>query len=831
MQGKSAGYENTFWLHTVRRVKQSGYSPFLLIPIFLLISTGFAEERREVLSILYTGETGGKLLPWRVEGGRPPSTSPEFEGRERGGAARRKGLIDTIRRRIGDDHLLLLDTGDAVGTDYLARADSGKTVIDIMRRTGYDGMVLGNHEFDYGREMIEMWPVGDRFHLLGANILREDGTPLVTPFYVTEKAGGIRIAVIGLTDKQIETKVLKTSFEGLHVEEPLVVAKRFVSDLRGRVDLIIALTHLPTGENLQLVRHVEGIDLVIGLPEKELSGSADRNDYTLIGRVDRTTPKRTLLVNTTPRGRTIGHVDAIFVQDGVRWRLVSLEPEPPLVVDDRAPVDPEIDRIISEDVERRYVELSERRYTIHPDSALIEMKDDLTPESFADFVGQVLCGITGAEVALLNSGAFNFEGLTAIHSRDRRRRFLTVRDLEMLMWAENAVVTMKLTGHQLKSVLQRSESRYPHTSQGGHLFHRGVSYRTPNLAGMRVNGRSLQEREMYKVVTTNFLASGGDGYTELSAGAAKRLIFLDERRLRPDEVGKPVVVREVMQAFLRWGTDRLTDTLNEWLTRRDRSHRSLWRVGLWNVRVNVKNIRVSDNKKVRGVTETKVQAQDVVNLTGGIEFQVERDSPMLNSKAAVRVSYGRVRTTGQAARETDDDLQGEIALLMKRLTTAWTAPVVVLKYDSEFTPTRATGTKNPRQRDVITTFGLAPPRLWGFEEVRFGLASIYDLSAHRFKGGFGLETTGRYQRRFRGKLGYRGDYRLLYVFPSREEKATDTELILQIRNGLTVPLVGDLSLIPGVDLYLFRAKIVGGLFQNAEVTLALSYSRAWKVIY
>jgi hypothetical protein len=401
------------------------------------------------------------------------------------------------------------------------------------------------------------------------------------------------------------------------------------------------------------------------------------------------------------------------------------------------------------------------------------------------------------------------------------------------MWAENTIVTMKLTGAQIRSILQRSEGTYPDATQGGHLFHRGVTYKMPGLAGMSVNGLSLRDHDPYKVVTTDFLASGGDGYTGFTAGTSSRSVFRNEEVLHPDEAGKPVVIRESVQTFFHGEKDRPIDRLEEWLSHRISSHRSIWRVALRSIRMNVKDVAASNNERFQGVTETKVQAKDVVNLAGGAELQLERDARMLNSKVTIRLGYGKVRTSGQVARETDDDLQGEAAFHFKRRrgTGEGAAPVVVMRYDTEFTPTETREKKNPLQRDLITTFGFSPPKLWHFEELRFGLASIYDVTARRLKGGLGVETTGRYRRRFRGTVNYRGDYRLLYIFPWEGEKPTDTEFILQLRNGLTVPLIGNLSLIPGVDLYLFRAKIVGGLFRNAEVTLALSYSKEWKVVY
>ena len=53
-----------------------------------------------------------------------------------------------------DNYVTLMDAGDAISGDFIGAVSKGEYVIDIMNEMGYDSMVFGNHEFDYGMDIL-----------------------------------------------------------------------------------------------------------------------------------------------------------------------------------------------------------------------------------------------------------------------------------------------------------------------------------------------------------------------------------------------------------------------------------------------------------------------------------------------------------------------------------------------------------------------------------------------------------------------------------------------------------------------------------------------------
>ena len=53
-----------------------------------------------------------------------------------------------------DNYVTLMDTGDNISGDFIGAVSKGEYIIDLMNEVGYDSMTLGNHEFDYGMDIL-----------------------------------------------------------------------------------------------------------------------------------------------------------------------------------------------------------------------------------------------------------------------------------------------------------------------------------------------------------------------------------------------------------------------------------------------------------------------------------------------------------------------------------------------------------------------------------------------------------------------------------------------------------------------------------------------------
>jgi len=153
----------------------------VLLSLFLLAGLIPAQDSIRSLTILHTSDLHARLLP--------DSTGT-------GGWAY---LATAIRReRVGSNSCLLLNAGDLVQGTPVSTVFRGVAEHEIANRFGIDASTLGNHEFDFGWEMIPKYARIARFPVVSANVVDEQGRLLAPQPYVIKRVNGIRVAVIGV---------------------------------------------------------------------------------------------------------------------------------------------------------------------------------------------------------------------------------------------------------------------------------------------------------------------------------------------------------------------------------------------------------------------------------------------------------------------------------------------------------------------------------------------------------------------------------------------------------------------------------------------------------
>ena len=159
--------------------------------------------------------------------------------------------VGLCRRDLGNDNIILTDGGDVLqgypAAYYYNYVDttSKHIVAEAMNRVGYDVAAIGNHDIEAGRKVFDRW-IGDcNFPVLGANIIDDStGEPYLKPYEVIER-GGLCVAVLGLITPAIPNWVPKNLWEGLHFDDMITSAQKWVPIIKKRVkpDIIIGLFH------------------------------------------------------------------------------------------------------------------------------------------------------------------------------------------------------------------------------------------------------------------------------------------------------------------------------------------------------------------------------------------------------------------------------------------------------------------------------------------------------------------------------------------------------------------------------------------------------------
>ncbi len=192
------------------------------------------------------------------------------EDNENPGLSRFFCAVESIRQK-NSEATLLLDAGDEAKCLWY-----GRDVYEGLGLLKTDAMVLGNHEFDKGRESLEECiGYGTRhFPMLCANIIyKENGEFIkgIKPFTVIKKAG-IDIGILGLSSFYTPHIVNRESFKDFVMTDSVQAIRRYVPLMRKQgAKIIVILTHFPfypdeTGELFEVYEQVKDlcIDVFIG---------------------------------------------------------------------------------------------------------------------------------------------------------------------------------------------------------------------------------------------------------------------------------------------------------------------------------------------------------------------------------------------------------------------------------------------------------------------------------------------------------------------------------------------------------------------------------------
>ena len=182
-----------------------------------------------------------------------------------GGISKAATVIGMVR--VTEPNVLLLHAGDFCVGDLFYNMYFGVPELQLMKQLDFDAMTVGNHEFDFGPEVLsgvlDEGFSGGSFPVLSAN-LDMSGYPIlenwITP-YTIKNVNGVKVGIFGLT---IPDPMNNPS--PVIVEEDLVpIALQTIADLHNNgADVIIMLSHLGIMYDQLIASNVSGIDFIIG---------------------------------------------------------------------------------------------------------------------------------------------------------------------------------------------------------------------------------------------------------------------------------------------------------------------------------------------------------------------------------------------------------------------------------------------------------------------------------------------------------------------------------------------------------------------------------------
>jgi 5'-nucleotidase len=445
--------------------------------------------------------------------------------------------------------------GDLVGASPLVSAAfHDEPVIEEMNSLGLDVTSVGNHEFDEGVTELRRLQLGGchpvdgcqdgdgfagaDYPILAANVVsKRTRLPILLPFAI-KKVGNVPVAFVGMTLEGTPSIVNPAGIANVDFLDEVTTANRYARILR-----------LLGVRSLVLLIH-EGGQQSSPPPVLDPSGCANFSG-AIVDIVAGLDPAYGVVVS--------GHTHRSYVCDlpnsaGVPTLVTSAGANGTLLTDIEFTVDTRTKRIVSADGINRVVENSDAalidpaakviadkyRVAVAPianrtvGSITSDIVRDVVPNGnlespLGDVIADGMLAYTsaaGAQLALMNPGGIR-GNLTFNNSPGGEAPGqVTYGEVFTVQPFNNLVVTISLTGAQLKDVLEQQFTVLP-TNQTPRILQvsDGFTYtydtRLPigsRVSAMALHGTPIDPSATYRVSTNDFLANGGDGFTTLTAG-------------------------------------------------------------------------------------------------------------------------------------------------------------------------------------------------------------------------------------------------------------------------------------------------------------------------
>lgn len=469
------------------------------------------------------------------------------------------GAVKQQRGQVPDS--LFVSAGDNIGASpFISSSQKDEPTLDVLNAMGLDISSVGNHEFDRGYDdLVNRVIPRAKFPYLGANVQGRD--PMLAPTNVITTKSGIRVGFIGVVTEETASLVSPSGIQGVRFDDPAVAINKAADRLSDgdasneEADVVVVLSH-------------EGAPVEATTPEQCAAMAARGDAFGNIvsksdANVDAILGGHThLAINCElpkPGGGMRPVTEAISYGTAMSKTLLSYDPAAKAVTGTSAellplkpgayPTDPAIESIVTDakaKADQVGREVIGSITTDIPRAKTASGAEDRGSESLlgnfiADVQLQAAAGAAGSgepmpQIAFMNPGGLRADLLVDNSKDGEQPGQISYAEAAVTQPFANTLFTLTLTGAEVKQVLEQqyqpAGSSRPFLALG---VSKGFRYELDGskpsgarIGNITLNGTPIDPTKTYRVVTNSFLASGGDNFTTLGKGAARKDTGLDD---------------------------------------------------------------------------------------------------------------------------------------------------------------------------------------------------------------------------------------------------------------------------------------------------------------
>ncbi|WP_404452197.1 5'-nucleotidase C-terminal domain-containing protein [Virgibacillus necropolis] len=294
----------------------------------------------------------------------------------------------SLIRQHKDDDTLIFDGGDFADFKSIElQGTKGMAAIEMLEYVGYDALTIGNNEMFNGVDTLEHMASNSSFPFISNNLLKKGKSKITGVFSSTiiEK-NGLRILITGSSPDLEEFN----DGLGVHISSYKEAIAEEIKRNQGKYDICILLNHVGTFVDDELVKEMNGIDVIISAHDHKLYSEAKIVNGTVMN-------------SAGNYGEHIGILE-LAVTDGKVELLHSMNLSTVSIE-----MDQEIVAILKRNKEKAIEVLSQPLYTIGQPLWHDVIEENPITNLIADGLKDMLnCDIGLINSGIVNAGVFNY---------------------------------------------------------------------------------------------------------------------------------------------------------------------------------------------------------------------------------------------------------------------------------------------------------------------------------------------------------------------------------------------------------------------------------------
>jgi len=478
----------------------------LLLGLFSQPSIASHDKVYEI-TILHTNDFHARFRPISKYDNNC-SAKNNAKGKCFGGTARLITAIEDARSR--HSNTILLDGGDQFQGTLFYNLYKGKVAAEMMNKLGYDGMAVGNHEFDDGPETLRAFMDSVNFPVLmaNANVHMEPELKGKLQKSTTLYRNNQKIGLIGINTEK--TAELSSPGDNVIFTDAVAAVQAEVDFLtEAGVNKIILMSHSSYAIDKMIAANTTGVDVIVGGHDNTyLSNVSDRakGPYP-------TVVNGTQIVQAYAYGKFLGELSVLFDEAG---NVIYATGEPITIdgsVNENSQIVARLDELEEPINALKETIVGTVSSPLTGDRAVCRIQECDMGNMIADAMRGAVID-KGYTIALQNSG-----GIRA--SLDAGE--VTLGEIMTILPFQNTLSTFKVTGQQLLTAIENGVSevednagRFPQVSGMRYTFDLAKPANEGRVTSIEIDEdgswKPLDLNKIYGMVSNNFIRGGGDGY-------------------------------------------------------------------------------------------------------------------------------------------------------------------------------------------------------------------------------------------------------------------------------------------------------------------------------